>query len=272
MGRLSEPPPELVSKEEMTVAGYLLAAVAIAVLAILLSVTLLVRALPASGEPVDSGRLAVALAAVALTVAAIAYAILGRWPGSVSAAQTLDLAASPEAVWDAIVVRDDYPGWKKIYLGVRRLPERGEVYRLDYAEDSACPRCKLPRDPDRGRWISRLEVLEARRPSLYRIRTFPRTLGQSGRGGGRFIDFEESVMTLQPLAGGGTRLDYRSTAVRPKIWMAFLAWLGRPVKEHLRSLQAHVEGRPDETLFGIAARRMQAARAAPGRCRCPEES
>jgi hypothetical protein len=54
------------------------------------------------------------------------------------------------------------------------------------------------------------------------------------------------------------------------MWLAFLTMLGRPAKEHLRSLKAHVEGTPDETLFGISAQRTEAARNAPKHCSCTE--
>ena len=77
-------------------------------------------------------------------------------------------------------------------------------------------------------------------------------------------------MILEPMAGGGTRVSFGSIVVRPKVWMAFLTLLGRPNREHLRSLKAHVEDTPDETLFGFSAKRMQAARHAPARCACKE--
>jgi hypothetical protein len=54
------------------------------------------------------------------------------------------------------------------------------------------------------------------------------------------------------------------------MWMAFLTWLGRPVKEHVRSLKAHLDGTPDDSLFGISARRAEAARNAPQRCSCAD--
>jgi hypothetical protein len=263
---------ELVSKEEMTVALYLLAAVAVAVVAVLVSISLLMWALPGEGAHVDGGRMAIALGACFVTATAILYAVFGRLRGSVASAAAVDLAAAPDLVWDAVVLRDDYPGWKKIYAGIDRLNEAGEVYRVHYAEDSDCPRCKLPRDPDRPRWTSRIEVLEARRPSLYRIRTAPRVTGAPADDPGRLLDTEDTVMRLEPLPGGGTRVMYESAVLRPKVWMAVLTMMGRPVREHLRSLAAHLEGRPDETLFGIAARRMDAARAAPQRCSCPAEA
>ena len=77
-------------------------------------------------------------------------------------------------------------------------------------------------------------------------------------------------MRLQPRPDGGTRLIYSSTVVRPRMWMAFLAMLGRPGKQHLQSLKAHVEGSPDDSLFGVSAKRMEAARKAPQQCHCAE--
>ena len=79
-------------------------------------------------------------------------------------------------------------------------------------------------------------------------------------------------MLLTPLSGGGTRVTSRSAVARPKVWMAFLTKLGRPSQEHLRSLKAHLDGTPDNSLFGISARRMEAARQAPRRCSCPDPS
>jgi len=263
----SETPPFLISDEEKTVAVFLIIAIAVAVIAIGLSIALVIWALPGAGQPVDKGRLAIALSALAVTSAAILYAIFGRWPGAVSSESSVDIAASPGSVWDAVVLRDDYPGWKKLYTGIERLDERGEVYRLHYADDSTCPRCSLPRNPDRSRWSSRVEILEARRPSLYRQRCFAKGLsGDSDMG--RLFESEDTAMLLEPIAGGGTRATFRSTAVRPRMWLAFLTWLGRPGREHLRSLKAHAEGRPDESLFGISAKRMEAARNAPTRCTC----
>ena len=263
--------PILLSDEEKTVAVFLVIAIAIGVIAAGLSLAMLYRALPDAGQPLDTGKLATALAVVAVTASVILYAIFGRWPGRVSSKASIDLVASPYTVWDAFALRDDYAGWKKIYNGIERLDERGENYRLHYAEDSDCTRCFLPRNPDHSRWSSRVEILEARRPFLYRQRSSPKGLaGQVAMD--EWLDSEDSTMLLEPLAGGGTRLTFRSTVVRPRVWMAFLSKLGRPAKEHLRSLKAHVEGSPDETLFGIAAKRMEAARNAPQRCSCPEPS
>ena len=225
-------------------------------------------ALPAAGQPVDTAKLLPALAVLVVTWSAIFFAAFGRWPGRVSSEESIDIAAPPDAVWDAFVLRDDYPGWKQIYTGIERLNERGEVYRLHYAEDADCARCSLPRDPDRSRWSSRVEILEARRPSLYRQRSFPKGLSAHDGVMDKLLDSEDLTMALQPLAGGATRITCRSTVVRPKVWMAFLTRLGRPVKQHLGSLKAHVEGTTDTSLFGISAKRMAAARAAPERCRC----
>lgn len=263
-------PPLLISKEEKTVAVFLILAIAIGIIAAGLSLALLYSALPRAGQPVGTGKLAIALAVLFVTWFAILYAIFGRWPGRVSSEARIDISASPYLVWDAFALRDDYPGWKKIYTGIERLDERGEVYRLHYADDSDCVRCSLPRDPDRSRWSSRVEILEARRPSLYRQRGFPKWLSAHGGEMDGFLDSEDMTMLLQPRADGGTRLTFKSTVVRPKMWMAFLTMLGRPGKQHLRSLKAHVEGTPDDSLFGISAKRIEAARNAPQRCSCPE--
>ena len=263
-------PPLLLSAEEKTVAVFLLVAIAIGIVAAGASLALLYWALPSAGQPIDTDKLAIALPVLFLTWFLILFAIFGRWPGHVSSEVSIDIGASPYDVWHAFALRDDYPGWKKIYTGIERLDERGEVYRLHYADDSECTRCSLPRDPDRPRWSSRVEILEARRPSLYRQRSFAKGLPARESEMEQLLDSEDLTMVLQPLGGGGTRLNCTSTVVRPKVWMAFLTMLGRPVKQHLASLKAHLEGTPDETLFGIAAKRMAAARSAPERCACPE--
>ena len=262
-------PPLLLSDEEKAVVVYLILAIAIGVVAAGLSLVLLYRALPDAGQPVDMGKLGFALAFLAVTWFLILYAIFGRWPGRVSSNVTIDINASPYVVWDAFALRDDYPGWKKIYTGIDRLDEPGEVYRLHYAEDADCVRCSLPRTPDRSRWSSRVEILEANCPSLYRQRAYPK--GLSGKGEmDRLLESEDTATLLEPQAGGGTRLTFNSSVVRPKMWLAFLTMLGRPASQHVRSLKAHVEGTPDQTLFGISAKRMENARKAPRHCSCAE--
>ena len=81
-------------------------------------------------------------------------------------------------------------------------------------------------------------------------------------------DYEESAWRLQPLAGGETRLTYEGVIVRPKVWLAITSILGGVPKPALRSLKAHLEGAPDETVYGIAAKRIEAARNAPQHCAC----
>ena len=138
----------LISDEEKTVAVYLVIAVAIGVTAAILSLALVIRALPEAGEPWDMGKLAIPLVVMALTWSGIVFAAFGRWPGTVTSRSQIDIQAAPDDVWDAMALTADYPGWKQIYTGIERLDEPGEVYRLSYADDSDCPRCKLPRNPE----------------------------------------------------------------------------------------------------------------------------
>lgn len=262
--------PPLLSDEEKTVTVYLGIAAVVGILAAIWSLALVIRALPDAGEPLDTARLGTALAIMTVTWSAILFAIFGRWPGTVSSNASIDVKAAPYEVWDAFALRDDYPGWKKIYTGIERLDESGEVYRVHYADDSDCPRCALPRNPDRSRLSSRIEILESRRPFVYRQRSFPKTAPGIHWAKDRFLESEDMTMALHPLPGGGTRVTFSSTVVRPKVWMAFLTMLGRPAREHLRSLKAHVEGTPDDTLFSISAKRMEAARNAAQQCGCGE--
>jgi hypothetical protein len=187
----------------------------------------------------------------------------------VTAEASMDVRQSPSAIWEAIALRDDYPGWKKIYAGIDRLNEPGEAYRLRYREDSECTTCNLPRDPERLRWSSRVEIREARRPQVYRKAVFPKGLS-AGTDMDELLEAEEATTELQPLAGGGTCVTVRTTVLRPKMWLGFLTFLGRPAREELRSLKAHLDGTPDETLYGIAARRMDMARSAKQNCSCAE--
>lgn len=262
-----ELPPLLLSKEEKTVFAMAAVAALVALTALGLSLWWLYSALPRPGQPVDSERLVFALALFSAVFFAIVYAIFGRWPGSVTSQARIELRASPEAVWDALALRGDYPGWKKIYTGIERLNEPGEVYRIHYAEDSECLRCLLPKDPDRPLWSARVEIVDARPPSLYLQRVFPKKLSAKDETE-QLLDAEDFATLLEPLAGGGTRVTVGSTVFRPKLWFAVLNLLGRPVREELRSLRAHVDGTRDETLFGIAAKRMDLARTAPRHCRC----
>lgn len=256
----------LLSDEEKTVALYLVIAVAIGVTAAGLAIGLVIRALPGAGEAVETGILGIAIAILVLTFSAMLFAIFGRWPGTVSSETKVDIAATTEELWEVVSLRPGYPGWKHIYTGIERLEEPGEVYRLHYAEDSDCSRCKLPRHPDRSRWSSRVEIQESRRPSVYRQRSFPKA--RSTHPMDDFLDCEDSAITLQPLDGGKTRVTFGSTVSRPRMWLAFLTWLGRPGREHLRSLKAHVEGTTDDSLFGVSAMRMEKARRAPRHCAC----
>lgn len=271
MASAGETPPILMSEEEKVVSFYLVVAVIIGIFAATSSVALVIRALPKAGEPLDIGRLGTSLAVMGITWSAILFAIFGRWPGTVSSRASIDVSAGPYEAWNAFALRDDYPGWKRIYTGVERLNEPGEVYCLHYAEDSQCPRCRLPRNPDKSRWLSRVEILEARRPSLYRQRCFPKALSALHVSTLEFLDSEETMMVVDSLGDGKTRLTFSSVGVRPKMWMAFLMLLDRPAKEHLRSLKAHLEGSPDESLFGVSAKRTELAREAPQYCSCPED-
>lgn len=86
----------------------------------------------------------------------------------------------------------------------------------------------------------------------------------------RLLKSEETIYLLKPIEdGGGTRLTYKMIVDRPKAWLALLILLGGPNKEHLGSLKAHLEAMPDESLYGIAAKRIEAARNAPRHCGCP---
>ena len=265
----NDPPPLLLSREEKIVLALLAVAIFVGVTAFSLSLGFLYRALSRSGEPIDTGRLILALALFSAVFFGIVYAIVGRWPGRVTAEASMDVRQSPSAIWEAIALRDDYPGWKKIYAGIDRLNEPGEAYRLRYREDSDCPHCNLPRDPDRSRWSSRVEIREARRPYLYCKAVFPKGLS-ADTDMDQLLDAEDTSMALMSLASGGTRVTVRTTVLRPKMWLGFLTFLGRPAREELRSLRAHLDGTPDETLYGIAARRMDMARSAKQNCSCAE--
>ena len=130
----------------------LAAAILVGLAAFGLSLNFLYRSLPRPGQPIDTPPLFLALALFSAVFFGIVYAIVGRWPGRVSAEASMDVRSSPYDIWEAIALRDDYPGWKKIYAGIERLNEPGEVYRLHYREDSECSTCNLPRDPERSRW------------------------------------------------------------------------------------------------------------------------
>ena len=264
-------PRILISKEEISVSIFLTLALSCAVAMICVLVTWVIPPDPLRHDLWGEMRKFIAVfATIGLSLAVFIYGLWGTWPGRISRRSRIDIKAKPSQVWDAIVFRDGYPGWKKTYAGIERLEEPGEVYRLHHATDANCIRCGLPKQPDRPQWSSRIEVLKAKRTSIYHHHS--RSMGTvEGKGdAARLLKSEETIYLLKPIEdGGGTRLTYKMIVDRPKAWLALLILLGGPIKEHLGSLKAHLEAMPDESLYGIAAKRIEAARNAPRHCGCP---
>jgi len=268
-GPADQTPRVLLSEDEKKLATYFILAIVGGVIAAALAIGIAMWATPGTGEPVEAWKIAIAIGAMTLTLGAFVYPIFGRWPGKVSCSASIDIAAAQDPVWDAFALRDDYAGWKGNTTRIERLHGPGEVYRVHYAQDASCLKCSLPKRPDQSQFSIRIEILKAHRPSTYHTRAFAAGVVDYRGDSARWFDSEDSAFLLQPLANGDTRVSYVTTVFRPKALMAILVVLGGPAKENLRSLKAHLEGMPDESTFGISAKRIEAARNARAHCRCP---
>lgn len=213
-------------------------------------------------------RLPVAMAALLLTLAAPLYAVFGRWPGRVSSKGEIEIAATPDQIWDKLKFRAGMEDWKGVYHRIERLDEPGEVYRLHYFADASCTECGLPKHPDDSMISQRVEILEAAEPHIYRTRSFPKGVDSIKGDTAKWLDCEEGCHTITPLPGGGCKVHLECAADQPKIWIALLIKLGGPVKESLGVLKAHLEGGADSTIYQTARDRFAAARLAPRHCGC----
>lgn len=194
--------------------------------------------------------------------------LAGRWPGEVRSRGSVDIAASPEQIWEKLAFRAGMPDWKGIYRSIERADGPVEAYWLHHYTDAACPDCGLPRHPDSEGLAQHVEVLEARAPTYYRMRSHSKGVDPEKGDSAGWLDWEENRYAIEPLGGGLCRVTLDIAVNRPKIWMAALVKLGGPVNQTLQGLKAAVEGGEDDSLYATARARIAVARAAPRHCGC----
>jgi hypothetical protein len=215
--------------------------------------------------PLDLSGLVFLLIICVLALAFLTYCVAGRWPFPVQKGASAEIAASPEAVWNVLRYKENRPYYRGNVRLVERLPEAGEAYRLRYFNTDNCGACGLPKHPDSEGPVSRIEILEAREPNVYRLRAFPKGTGWFGAS---MMEREDESFSIMPLPGGTSRVSAKSVAVKPAAWLALILKIGDPVGEQLRHLKAHMEGKAGETLYDATAERIAEARKAPKFCGC----
>lgn len=264
-------PPVPLSRDEKRLQSKILIAligVTIAVLALTFAV---VQPFTASGNPSGGegeGSLLGFLLIIGSLIGVPAFAIFGRWPWPVSRRAEIEIDATPQQVWNAIVYRDGMDHYRGIHSRIEKVEATVPTWRLHYQSDGNCGECGLPKHPDAGGITSLVQVLEADEPQRYVIRSAPKGLSADKGDAANWLDCEEESFDLAPLPGGRCRVASATTAQRPKVWLAVLIRVGDPLGEQLRDLKAFLEGREEDTLYAAARARFAAARNAPRHCGC----
>ena len=127
--------------------------------------------------PLGAGGLIAMIVICTLILALLGFGILGRWPGSMRTSASVEIAATPRQVFDTLRYVENEPYYRGIVRLVERLPEAGEVFRLHYFNTDACSECGLAKHPDSPGPVSRIEILEARAPNIYKLRAYPKGAG-----------------------------------------------------------------------------------------------
>jgi hypothetical protein len=205
------------------------------------------------------------LAFTVIPFALLTFAISGRLPGSITKRSEIEIEAAPQEVWNTIRFRNTTNWWKKIVSSVERTSDPGEWYRLRYFNNDTCAQCGLPRDPGSEGHSNIVEILSSDEPHRLHFRAHPK---RAGGAMGTMMDYEETVLTLEALEGGRTRVTSMNTAVRPKAWLAFILKIGDPSGEELRTLKGYLEGKSFDTIFDIGVKRLDEARHAEKFCGC----
>jgi hypothetical protein len=198
----------------------------------------------------------------------MAYALIGRWPGSYAKSASIEIAATPEQIWEKLAYHDGMKNWRGIHSRIERLPGPDEAFRLHYLTSENCAQCGLAKVPESEAVSSRIEVLAAREPHFYSIRSFPKGETEMKGEASGWMDCEQQDFTITALPVGGSRVTSESRVERPKIWLFLMIRFGSPVSQLLESLKAHLEGKPDQTIYGTQVARIAAARLAPRFCGC----
>jgi hypothetical protein len=217
----------------------------------------------------DTSRLMVLFFAFGGLLATMIYAMVGRWPFPHTKTSQVDIAATPQAIWDTITYCEGRENWKGIYGRIDRVPGFGESYQLHYLPTENCAECGLPKQGQESGITTRVEVIEARAPDYYQFRSYPKGQTQMKGKAENWLDYEDESFTITPLPGGGSSVTHAFTMTRPKIWLFLMVLFGSKLSQTLKSVKAHLEGTPDTSLYGTAVARRAAARAAPVHCGCP---
>jgi hypothetical protein len=213
-------------------------------------------------------RSAVALVVLLTLMALPILAMIGRWPGELRVQGEIEIKSSAADIWSSLAYRPGMQHWKGIYRLIERVDGSTETYLLHMYSDANCTECGLPKHPDAPGLHQQVDVIEAREPDLYHVRSFPKGRDLLKGEAANWIDFEENCYTISALPDGAAKVSLDIRVQRPKLWMAALLKLGGPVTQSLTSLKNHLEGRDDDTLFATARARIAAARLAPRHCGC----
>ena len=193
------------------------------------------------------------------------YIAKGRWPYPVSIDANVEIAASPEAVWDKISYRETDGHWRATVRKVERLAGPGESYRLWQRDFASCGTCWLPKDPDALRAWIQVDVIEAVPFSRYVYRT---VIGQIDGAMGTMYGSENETVTLSSIAEGDTRLTFQNRIEGAKIWAAIFLKLGNSSREFAMAIKAAAEGSADSSLYMQGPQMLAELRAKPKFCGC----
>jgi hypothetical protein len=199
----------------------------------------------------------------------LGWIMAGRWPFDLTLTSTIEIAATPQKVWETIRYVAGQPYYKGIVRRVEPVAGKADAFMLHYYADEDCVKCGLPRHPESSGPTALVEVLEAREPSTYRVRSWPKTNDAALKDS---MDHEDESFVIERLANGHSRVTNSSTVTRPRVWLAALLKLGDPLGEHLRNLKAHIEGVEAGTIFEAGAARIAVARAAARHCGCDQQA
>ena len=209
--------------------------------------------------------LGIALADAIFALAVLTWGFVGRWPGKISVASSIEIAAPAERIFDTISPRSTTDWWKKIVKHVEKLDVPGDHYRQHYFNTDCCAICGLHRDPDRDGMVLKLEVLSKDRPHHLHFRSEVDVASGALQG---VMQEEETAYRLESLPNGNTLVTAANIATRPKVWLALVMKLGDPGGEELRTLKNHMEGKVSGTLYEVGLQRIAEARAARQYCGC----
>jgi hypothetical protein len=189
-----------------------------------------------------------------------------RWRIDVlSKTGVVEIAASPEAVWEKLAYAPTDHHWRPTVLAVDAIGETPESYRLWMRTFSSCPTCSLPYDPDGRNQSMSLDVTEATPHRRYRTRSRMENITGFMKG---FFDFEESTYTLERLSGQQTRLTLVNDIHQPKLFAWLLFKLGNSSQQFVDTIKAAVEGSKDSSIYSKGDAMLAQVRSKPKFCGC----